>query len=239
MQTLYLKIHGIFFIVALCLIMMPSGTLHAQALGLNNASPDASAILDAVSTSKGILIPRMTGAQASVIATPATGLTIYITATNGTFTSTGFWYYNGSAWTKLLDSSAGTASIATNIAGGAAGSVPYQTGSGATIMLPLGTAGEIIQAGASAPAWTSYTAPTTVATDDVWYGSAANVLSTLGGNTSATKQFLTQTGTGAASAAPAWGTIAASDIPSGNGNYIQNTSTQRHHLTLMFQARVL
>ncbi|MDP4198155.1 MAG: hypothetical protein Q8922_01850 [Bacteroidota bacterium] len=34
----------------------------------------------------------------------------------------------------------------------------------------------------------------------------------LAGNTSSTKKFLTQTGTGSASAAPAWGTISASDI---------------------------
>jgi hypothetical protein len=42
---------------------------------------------------------------------------------------------------------------------------------------------------------------------------AAVVWTRLAGNTTATKKFLRQTGTGAASAAPAWDTIAATDLP--------------------------
>lgn len=48
---------------------------------------------------------------------------------------------------------------------------------------------------------------------DLEYESGANTAARLPGNTSATKNFLTQTGTGTASAAPAWGTIAAADLP--------------------------
>ena len=48
---------------------------------------------------------------------------------------------------------------------------------------------------------------------DMLYSSAANTLSKLAGNTVATKKFLTQTGTGAVSAAPAWNAIAAADVP--------------------------
>ena len=40
----------------------------------------------------------------------------------------------------------------------------------------------------------------------------------LAGNTSTTKNFLTQTGTGSASAAPAWGTIQSADIPNNAAN---------------------
>lgn len=47
---------------------------------------------------------------------------------------------------------------------------------------------------------------------DMLYGSAANVLSALPGNITAVKQFLSQTGTGAVSAAPAWATISGADI---------------------------
>lgn len=47
---------------------------------------------------------------------------------------------------------------------------------------------------------------------DVLYSSAANTLAALAGNITATKKFLTQTGTGAVSAAPAWGTIASADV---------------------------
>lgn len=47
---------------------------------------------------------------------------------------------------------------------------------------------------------------------DLRYGSGTNTLSTLPGNTTSTKKFLTQTGTGSVSAAPAWGTISYSDV---------------------------
>lgn len=44
------------------------------------------------------------------------------------------------------------------------------------------------------------------------YQSAANTTSLLTGSTSATKQFLTQTGTGSVSAAPAWGSVVIADV---------------------------
>lgn len=47
---------------------------------------------------------------------------------------------------------------------------------------------------------------------DILYCSAANALSKLAGNTLAAKRFLTQTGTGTVSAAPAWSTVAAADV---------------------------
>ena len=47
----------------------------------------------------------------------------------------------------------------------------------------------------------------------VHYQSAANATAMLAGNTTTTKQFLTQTGTGTVSAAPAWGTIVVGDLP--------------------------
>jgi len=49
--------------------------------------------------------------------------------------------------------SVGSATTATNIAGGAVGSLPYNTGSGATSFLALGTNGYVLTAGASAPAY--------------------------------------------------------------------------------------
>jgi hypothetical protein len=51
--------------------------------------------------------------------------------------------------------SATTATTATNLAAGAAGSLPYQTGAGATTFLGLGTSTYILTAGASAPTWTN------------------------------------------------------------------------------------
>jgi len=62
-------------------------------VGVNTTSPEASAALDITSTSSGLLIPKMTQAQKTAIASPATGLLIY--QTNAT---TGFYYYDGGAW---------------------------------------------------------------------------------------------------------------------------------------------
>lgn len=42
----------------------------------------ASALLELKSTTKGLLIPRMTGTQRDAISSPATGLVIYNTTTN-------------------------------------------------------------------------------------------------------------------------------------------------------------
>jgi len=48
----------------------------------------------------------------------------------------------------------GTAASATNLAGGAASQIPYQTGAGATTFLANGTAGQVLTSnGASAPTW--------------------------------------------------------------------------------------
>ena len=53
---------------------------------------------------------------------------------------------------------------------------------------------------------------------DVLYGASSGAGTRLAGNTTATKEFLTQTGTGSASAAPVWATIAAGDVPTLNQN---------------------
>ncbi len=53
---------------------------------------------------------------------------------------------------------------------------------------------------------------TTYALGDMLYASATNTLSKLAGNTSATLKVMTQTGTGSASAAPAWSTLSGAGI---------------------------
>jgi hypothetical protein len=70
--------------------------------GIGTASPNASALLEVKSTTKGILIPRMTLVQRNAITAQATGLLIY--QTNNT---QGFYYYDGSVW-KSIASAAGT-----------------------------------------------------------------------------------------------------------------------------------
>jgi hypothetical protein len=71
---------------------------YTQNIGLNGdgTSPDPSAILDVKSTSKGLLIPRLTLAERIAMKALVTGLMIYQTDN-----SPGFYYYNGSSWTPI------------------------------------------------------------------------------------------------------------------------------------------
>jgi len=69
-----------------------------DAVGINNDSPHASAILDITSTDKGVLVPRMTTGQRNAISSPATGLLVYDNTTNT------FWYFNSNAWTEIVSS---------------------------------------------------------------------------------------------------------------------------------------
>jgi hypothetical protein len=62
-------------------------------VGIGTTNPDGSAALDITSTTKGLLIPRMTTAQRLAIASPVAGLMIYQTDVTA-----GFYYYNGSSW---------------------------------------------------------------------------------------------------------------------------------------------
>ena len=65
-------------------------------VGINTATPDASAALDVVSTTQGVLVPRMTAAQRGFISLPATGLMVYQSDAPA-----GFYSYNGTAWIQL------------------------------------------------------------------------------------------------------------------------------------------
>lgn len=66
---------------------------------------------------------------------------------------------------------------------------------------------------------------TSYALGDTIYTSATNTLAKLSGNTTATKKFLTQTGTGSVSAAPAWGVLAPSDINTQYGAFHYDYTT--------------
>jgi hypothetical protein len=59
---------------------------------------------------------------------------------------------------------------------------------------------------------------------DIIYGAASGTPTRLAGNTTTARQFLISTGASSAATAPTWGALAAGDIPSGSGNYIQNQS---------------
>lgn len=65
-----------------------------------------------------------------------------------------------------------TATTATNVTGGAAGSIVYQTGSATTSTLALGTTGYALIAGASAPVWTKKKHVETLSTSATSYAIA-------------------------------------------------------------------
>lgn len=64
-------------------------------LAVGTATPDASAVAEFASTTKGLLVPRMTTTQMNAIASPVEGLVIYNTTTDA------FYGYQASAWTRL------------------------------------------------------------------------------------------------------------------------------------------
>lgn len=76
----------------------------------------------------------------------------------------------------------------------------------------------------SAPAAFNALSPMTTL-GDIIYGGASGAGTRLAGNISSTKNFLSQTGTGAVSAAPSWGTIAVADVPILNQNTTGNAAT--------------
>ncbi len=83
-----MKIKNIIYLVGLTVVLMGNNlSIKAQSLGLNNANPDNSSILDASATDRGVLIPRMTTVQRNAIVSPAKSLLVFDTNIN-------LFYYN-------------------------------------------------------------------------------------------------------------------------------------------------
>lgn len=84
-------------------LLITSYNVQGQNVGINgdNSLPDSSAILDLKSTTKGLLIPRMTASAIAVLVKPAPGLLVYQTDS-----ATGFYYNSGTitvpVWKALL-----------------------------------------------------------------------------------------------------------------------------------------
>ena len=77
------------------MLMFITAFSYAQ-VGINTNTPDGSSALDIESTTRGILIPRLTEIQRDAITTPATGLMIYQTNQ-----ISGFYFYDGASWTRI------------------------------------------------------------------------------------------------------------------------------------------
>ena len=86
-------------IVALFMILNISVYSQTGGVVISNgtATADPSTILDVQSTTKGMLVPRMTTGQRTAISGTAIGLLVFDTTTGS------FWFYNGSTWEDLSD----------------------------------------------------------------------------------------------------------------------------------------
>lgn len=105
------------------------------------------------------------------------------------------------------------------------GAIPYSTGS-AIALLAHGSSGQVLTSGgAGAPTWGAAPVSNPMTTlGDIIYENATPAIARLAGSTSASKRFLTQTGNGTISAAPAWGTVTGSDV-GGQGTVTPFTSS--------------
>ena len=83
-------------VASLLLLGLQSHAQNGVAINPTGTEADSSAMLDVSSTTKGLLVPRMTEAQRTAIVRPAKGLLVY--QNDGT---EGFYYYDGAAWTNL------------------------------------------------------------------------------------------------------------------------------------------
>jgi len=83
-RGLFLNNKSLAVLLGLFILMNIDYQASAQGIGINGTGADAdtSAMLDVVSTNKGVLVPRMTTAQRNAIYSPATGLLIFNTTTN-------------------------------------------------------------------------------------------------------------------------------------------------------------
>ena len=121
-------------------LIITANTSFAQGMSVNatGAAANASAMLDVASTSKGVLVPRMTGAQKWAISSPATGLMIFQTDS-----TSGFYYYTGSAWSAVGGSS---------LPSGSAGTVLYNNGS-SWVSSGTGSNGQFLSLISGVPTW--------------------------------------------------------------------------------------
>lgn len=149
-------------------------------------------------------VPQYTGTAPINVSGSVIALTGTVAATNGgtgtaTVTTGDLLYGSGTnTWGKLA-AGAGYKSLVMN-AGGT--QVEWNA-------VALNQSGAVSGA---LPATNGGTGQSAYAVGDILYSGATNTLSKLAGNTTTTKNFLTQTGGGAASAAPEWGTISGSDV---------------------------
>jgi len=110
-------------IIFVCVLLISTNSL-AQGVAINStgSAADNSSMLDVASTSKGMLIPRMTKTQRNDISSPIEGLMIYQTDS-----TSGYYFFDGASWEIVGDG----AFAINNLADGKTAGTSIFLGSGA------------------------------------------------------------------------------------------------------------
>jgi hypothetical protein len=87
--------------ILLCAAFIAVSFTSIAQVGIGTTTPHDSAVLDISSTSKGLLIPRMTTAQRNQIAA-VEGLMVYVMGDVGAGVAGSFMYYDGENWRELF-----------------------------------------------------------------------------------------------------------------------------------------
>jgi hypothetical protein len=203
------------------LVFAFSSSIFSQ-VGIGTTTPNASAELDVTSTTKGFLPPRMTATERANISLPAAGLMVY--QSDGT---SGLYYYTGSAWIYIINSTSSTLPVANGGTG-----VTSSTGTGNVVLSnspslvtpALGTPSALVgtnitgtaaglNIGGNAATATTATSATTATNlagglgGQIPYQTAAGTTAMLANGTAG--QVLTSNGT---TLAPSWGNASTGDM---------------------------
>jgi len=138
------------------------------------ATPASSITLSDDTTTNATRYPLFANATSGTVSTEYVSSTKYqFNPSTGVLTSTSFsgagTGLTGTASSLSIGGNAATATsatTATNLAGGANGSVPYQTGSGATTFLAAGTNGYVMTLAGGVPTWAAAASSGITITDD-------------------------------------------------------------------------
>jgi hypothetical protein len=120
--------------------------------------------------------------------------------------------FNGTFIGNLTGNVTGTATRATNLSGGAANSIPYQTAANTTAMLASGSNGQVLGVSAGSLAWIA--APAASAATNIYNGSAGNLVYQTAANATGfvsngtANQVLHGNGAGS----PTWGSVGVADM---------------------------
>jgi hypothetical protein len=144
----------------------------------------------AATITNGTVFSRLSSTQLQVASVPSNIVTVtsnqitVFTSGTGTTTITPA-SVTSASFVGALTGNATTATTATNIAGGAAGRISYQTGAGTTAFVAVGNGGQFLQAnGPAAPTWVNQNLAATVSLSPTSFPTSGSAILTANFNSS-------------------------------------------------------